>query len=144
MLKVRGLSGKGMQISPSVEDPDRSCKIACQDEQISHRYYLVNGDQGHFPFGTKCSKTEGRYCIRGRCIEFGVDDMPIMDSQIAINFNRNLLVPYYPHRRRRRSFLYYPMVNVTEFIDQRLMNELLSNFQLSRGDYYAEILIWKI
>lgn len=128
MLKVRGLSGKGMQISPTVEDPDRSCKIACQDETITHRYYLVNGEQGHFPFGTKCSKSDGRYCIRGRCLEFGIDDMPVLESQL--NVNRNILVPYYSAKRRKRSFLFYPMVNITEVVDQRLLNDLLSDFHL--------------
>lgn len=136
MLKVRGLSGKGMQISPTVEDPDRSCKIACQDEMLTHRYYLVNGEQGHFPFGTKCSKSDGRYCIRGRCLEFGIDDMPVLESQL--NVNRNILAPYYSsnRRRKRRSFLFYPMVNITEVVDQRLLNDLLSDFHLhiQRGE----------
>lgn len=140
MLKVRGLSGKGMQISPTVEDPDRSCKIACQDEFITHRYYLVNGEQGHFPFGTKCSKSDGRYCIRGRCLEFGIDDMPVLESQLRIN--RNLLLPYYnapstsKRRRKRRSFLFYPVVNVSEVVDQQLLNNLLADFhyQIQRGE----------
>lgn len=126
MMKVRGLSGKGMQISPTVEDPDRSCKISCQDARITHRYYLVNGEQGHFPFGTRCSKSDGRYCIRGRCLEFGIDDMPVVESQL--NVNRNLLVPR--RRRKRRSFLYYPVVNITEVVDQRLLNDLLADFHL--------------
>lgn len=132
MRKVRGLSGKGMQISPTVEDPDRSCKIACQDELITHRYYLVNGDQGHFPFGTKCSKSDGRYCIRGRCLEFGIDDMPVLESQIKVN--RNIVAPKYSYRRKR-SFLYYPVVNITELVDQRLLNDLLADYsyQLQRG-----------
>lgn len=134
MLKVRGLSGKGMQISPTVEDPDRSCKIACQDEFITHRYYLVNGEQGHYPFGTKCSKSDGRYCIRGRCLEFGIDDMPVLESQI--NVNSNILVPYYSSRRKKRSFLYYPHVNITEIVDQRLLNDLLADFHvhIQRGE----------
>lgn len=70
-LKVRGLSGKGMQIAPSVEDPDRSCRVACQDLYIGHRFYLVNGDHGLFPFGTRCSprnSNEKRYCVNGKCL----------------------------------------------------------------------------
>lgn len=68
--KVRGLSGIGMQISASVEDPDRSCKIACQDNYIKHRFYLVNGEQGFLPFGTKCSNqvNDKRYCVNGKCL----------------------------------------------------------------------------
>lgn len=57
-----------MQISPSIIDPDRGCKVACQDEYIYHRFYLVNGDHGYFPFGTKCSKTDNRYCVNGKCL----------------------------------------------------------------------------
>lgn len=67
--KVRGLSGIGMQIAPSVEDPDRSCRIACQDNFIRHRFYLVNGEQGHFPFGARCNHDElNRYCVNGKCL----------------------------------------------------------------------------
>lgn len=67
--KVRGLSGVGMQIAPSVEDPDRSCRIACQDNFIRHRFYLVNGEQGHFPFGARCNHDEpNRYCVNGKCL----------------------------------------------------------------------------
>lgn len=53
------------------EDPDRACRIACQDENVLHRFYLVNGEDGWFPFGTDCSHgdaTKKAYCIRGRCL----------------------------------------------------------------------------
>lgn len=68
---MRGLSGHGTQILASAGDPDRACKVACQDEYLSHRYYLVYGDQGHFPFGTKCSARgtdDNRYCVNGKCL----------------------------------------------------------------------------
>lgn len=67
-LKVRGLSGNGMQILPSIKDPDRGCKVACQDESLRHRFYFVNGEQGFFPFGTKCSSSDNRYCVNGKCL----------------------------------------------------------------------------
>lgn len=57
-----------MQISASIEDPDRSCKVACQDVFLRHRFYLVNGEQGYFPFGTKCSRNKSRYCVNGKCL----------------------------------------------------------------------------
>lgn len=71
--KVRGLSGHGTQILASASDPDRACKVACQDEYRPHRYYLVDGEQGHFPFGTKCAPLENdaddsRYCVNGKCL----------------------------------------------------------------------------
>uniref|UniRef100_A0A1B0GKN0 Putativedisintegrin and metalloproteinase with thrombospondin motifs 18 n=1 Tax=Lutzomyia longipalpis TaxID=7200 RepID=A0A1B0GKN0_LUTLO len=120
--KVRGLSGSGMQISPSIEDPDRSCKVACQDEYIGHRFYLVNGEQGYFPFGTKCSKTEKRFCVRGRCLEFGPDNMPLRESHsnLALYHNRK-------RRRRKRSFLDFAPVNITEKVSQELLDKLLDN-----------------
>lgn len=53
------------------EDPDRPCRVACQDETIPHRFYLVNGEDGWFPFGTDCSKgtaNKKAYCISGKCL----------------------------------------------------------------------------
>jgi thrombospondin motif-containing protein 18 len=89
--RVGRLSGVGMQIPPAVgkiqslqnsqntqkytfllqEDPDRPCRVACQDENILHRYYLVNGEEGWFPFGTDCSRSTSdkkAYCISGKCL----------------------------------------------------------------------------
>lgn len=124
--KVRGLSGSGMQISPSVEDPDRSCKVACQDEYIGHRFYLVNGEQGFFPFGTRCSKTEKRFCVRGRCLEFGHDNLPLRESHsnLALFHNQK-------RRRRKRSFINFAPVNITETISQELLDKLLNNINFS-------------
>ncbi|KAJ8924447.1 hypothetical protein NQ315_007244 [Exocentrus adspersus] len=85
--RVRRLSGLGMQISPSVEDPDRPCRIACQDDTISHRFYLVNGEEGWFPFGTDCSKGSSEkkaYCVSGKCLEFGPDDTPLSESEFTL------------------------------------------------------------
>ncbi|XP_030752678.1 A disintegrin and metalloproteinase with thrombospondin motifs adt-1 isoform X2 [Sitophilus oryzae] len=85
--RVRRLSGLGMQISPSLEDPDRPCRVACQDENISHRFYLVNGEDGWFPFGTDCSKgsTEKKaFCISGKCLAFGSDDTPLSESEFTL------------------------------------------------------------
>ncbi|VEN43849.1 unnamed protein product [Callosobruchus maculatus] len=85
--RVRRLSGLGMQISPAVEDPDRPCRIACQDDTISHRFYLVNGEDGWFPFGTDCSKgstDKKAYCISGKCLEFGSDDTPLSESEFTL------------------------------------------------------------
>lgn len=69
---MRGLSGHGTQILAGAGDPDRACKVACQDEYLSHRYYLVYGEQGYFPFGTQCSTHGGvddnRYCVNGQCL----------------------------------------------------------------------------
>ncbi|KAH1007972.1 hypothetical protein HUJ04_005135 [Dendroctonus ponderosae] len=85
--RVRRLSGLGMQISPSLEDPDRPCRVACQDENISHRFYLVNGEDGWFPFGTDCSRgstDKKAFCISGKCLGFGSDDTPLSESEFTL------------------------------------------------------------
>nr|XP_022913950.1 A disintegrin and metalloproteinase with thrombospondin motifs adt-1-like isoform X2 [Onthophagus taurus] len=85
--KVRRLSGLGIQISPIIEDPDRPCRVACQDESIQHRFYLVNGEDGWFPFGTDCSKGNSAkrgYCISGKCLEFGSDDTPLSQTEFTL------------------------------------------------------------
>lgn len=89
--KVRGLSGSGMQISPSANDPDRGCKVACQDEYIAYRFYLVNGEQGYFPFGTKCSRSDNdkRYCVNGKCLEFDENNIPFVEPQISLAHYRS-------------------------------------------------------
>lgn len=88
--KVRGLSGNGMQISPSTNDPDRGCKVACQDAYIAYRFYLVNGEQGYFPFGTKCSRMdENRYCVNGKCLEFDENNIPFVEPEISLAHYRS-------------------------------------------------------
>lgn len=90
--KVRGLSGNGMQIAPSTIDPDRGCKVACQDEFLSHRFYLVNGEHGFFPFGTKCSRSAGnenRYCVNGKCLQFDKQNIPLVESHISLALYRS-------------------------------------------------------
>ncbi|XP_018335694.1 A disintegrin and metalloproteinase with thrombospondin motifs adt-1 [Agrilus planipennis] len=81
--KVQGLSGFGLQIFPNdEEDVDRPCKVACQDDKILHRFYLVNGKGGWFPFGTECSGRNMKrkaYCVSGKCIEFTQEDVPLSE-----------------------------------------------------------------
>lgn len=79
-----------MQISPSTNDPDRGCKVACQDEHIAYRFYLVNGEQGYFPFGTKCSRADDkRYCVNGKCLEFDENNIPFVEPQITLAHYRS-------------------------------------------------------
>lgn len=88
---MRGLSGNGMQIAPSTIDPDRGCKVACQDEFLSHRFYLVNGEHGFFPFGTKCSRTvtDNRYCVNGKCLQFDKRNIPLVESHVSLALYRS-------------------------------------------------------
>ncbi|XP_062131413.1 A disintegrin and metalloproteinase with thrombospondin motifs 16 isoform X1 [Drosophila sulfurigaster albostrigata] len=121
--KVRGLSGHGSQISASIEEPDRSCRVGCQDEFITYRYYLVNGKNGHFPIGTRCSQVDRRYCLYGKCLEFGTDNMLKQQSHISLALFRSKR----DLQRQKRSFLYFDPVNITETITKPLLNNLVSS-----------------
>lgn len=124
-LKVRGLSGHGAQISASIEEPDRSCHVGCQDEYIKYRYYLVNGAKGYFPLGTRCSQVGRRFCVYGKCLEFGADNLPLQQSHISLalfSSGRDTA-----RIRQKRSFLYYDPVNITETITQDLLNSIVSS-----------------
>jgi hypothetical protein len=129
-MKVRGLSGNGMQIMPSIDDPDRSCRVACQDKFIAHRFYLVNGEQGFFPFGINCSFKSGednRYCVNGRCLKFGADDTPV--SGVFYN-NFNVGRSKRSLARSRRHFTYFPIQNYTEHVSKEYLNRLVKSVDL--------------
>ena len=125
---MRGLSGHGTQIAASVEDPDRSCRVGCQDESIHHRFYLVNGNYGHFPLGTRCSHNEERYCVQGKCLEFGPDQIPLKQSHISLAlFRSKRSLQRRKHLRSKRSFLYYEPVNITETLTQEFINNIVNS-----------------
>ena len=66
-FKISKLSGIGMQLSSTTADPDRACKVACQDRDFSYRFYMVSGEKGWFPYGTDCSRGIGRkdsFCVK--------------------------------------------------------------------------------
>ncbi|XP_075165715.1 ADAMTS metallopeptidase stall [Haematobia irritans] len=127
-LKVRGLSGHGTQIAASVEDPDRSCRVGCQDEFIQHRFYLVNGNYGHFPLGTRCSSSDERYCVQGKCLEFGPDKIPLQESHISLAlFRSRRSARKHHHIRKKRSFLYYDPVNITETLTQDFIDNIVDS-----------------
>ncbi|BES91313.1 Reprolysin (M12B) family zinc metalloprotease [Nesidiocoris tenuis] len=94
--KVRRLSGFGIQLLQTQDDEDRACRIACQDETVPNRFYLVNGEEGWFPFGTDCGKNNPSrlaYCVSGKCLDFNIDGSPIHES--VNNF------PRFKSRRKR-------------------------------------------
>ena len=117
-------------------DPDRGCKVACQDEYLRHRFYLVNGEQGYFPFGTKCSKTsDNRYCVNGKCLEFGEDNLPLVESYISLALyrsRREISDRIIEGKiRSKRSFLFYDPVNITEKISRQLLQRIIANLEFS-------------
>ena len=102
---------------------------------MDHRFYLVNGEHGFFPFGTKCSSykigDDKRFCVNGKCLKFGNDDVPIIGTLISnYNFNRskrNL-------RRPKRDFTYYkPSHSFIEFMNQDYIEQLLSHLNFKKG-----------
>ncbi|XP_045481420.1 A disintegrin and metalloproteinase with thrombospondin motifs adt-1-like isoform X2 [Harmonia axyridis] len=129
--RVRRLSGLGMQISPVIEDPDRPCRVACQDENISHRFYLVNGEEGWFPFGTDCtrgSSDKKAYCISGKCLEFGSDGTPLSENE----FTLPLL------SRTKRSLYKNSNTRIIVKLDQKELDNIVHdlNRTISGQDYY--------
>lgn len=50
---------------------DRPCRLACQDQTVQHRFYIVNGEVGWFPFGTDCARGDPdrqAFCLSGKCL----------------------------------------------------------------------------
>lgn len=83
MTEVDQLSGIGMQLSSTKDDPDRACTVACQDARLNYRFYRVNGGDGWFPFGTDCARgTAGRsaYCLNGKCLDFSNEGTPLRNT----------------------------------------------------------------
>ncbi|KAF5283864.1 hypothetical protein FQA39_LY04684 [Lamprigera yunnana] len=121
--RVRRLSGFGMQISAALEDPDRPCRVACQDENITHRFYLVNGEDGWFPFGTDCSKgvpDKKAFCVSGKCLKFGSDDTPLSESEFTL-----------PLLSRAKRSLYKNGTKVTVILEDRELEDIIRMFNKS-------------
>jgi a disintegrin and metalloproteinase with thrombospondin motifs 18 len=130
-MKVRGLSGKGMQIASSVEDPDRSCRVACQDKFIAHRFYLVNGEHGFFPFGINCSFRSGderRFCVNGKCIKFGLDDTPA-SGYFFSQYSAGRMRRSVESGRAKRHYTYYQNDNFTEHVSKDYLNRLIKSIE---------------
>ncbi|CAG9832516.1 unnamed protein product [Diabrotica balteata] len=82
------------------KDPDRSCRVACQDALISHRFYLVNGEDGWFPFGTDCSKgmpaNKKAYCVSGNLSSNGLNQFNI-DLNNPVHISIGSEEDFHPH-----------------------------------------------
>jgi hypothetical protein len=136
-MKVRGLSGRGMQIAPSVEDPDRSCRVACQDKFIAHRFYLVNGEHGYFPFGISCSfkaNDDKRFCVNGKCIKFGADETPV-SGMFFNNFSARMKRSASNSTRIRRHYTNFPNQNYTENLTNDYLQGLIKSFDFHHKNY---------
>ncbi|XP_050551061.1 A disintegrin and metalloproteinase with thrombospondin motifs 16 isoform X2 [Spodoptera frugiperda] len=139
--RVRRLSGLGMQISPALEDPDRPCRIACQDERVSHRFYLVNGHEGWFPLGTSCGKRNASYCVSGKCLEFGPDNTPVSEMVFTLPLlsrGGNASVSWrtsrsVSSRHRRRRSLGAQRITVKATLDQTHLDDIIARLNLTHN-----------
>ncbi|XP_050521162.1 A disintegrin and metalloproteinase with thrombospondin motifs adt-1-like isoform X2 [Daktulosphaira vitifoliae] len=124
--KVQRLSGLGMQLSSVSDDLDRPCKLACQDQVVPHRFYIVNGETGWFPFGTDCSRGDTdrkAFCLGGKCLEFGLDNMPMSTDALTIHSNFSL------NNRIKRGLTY--LKNIPK-PDQKTLEQLLNLKNIER------------
>ncbi|XP_063229132.1 A disintegrin and metalloproteinase with thrombospondin motifs adt-1 [Bacillus rossius redtenbacheri] len=124
---VHKLSGLGMQISPNAEDPDRPCRVACQDAEVNHRFYLVNGEDGWFPFGTDCTRgVPGRkaFCISGKCLEFGPSDTPLQEVEYAL-----------PLLGRGKRSVQYNVTRVMSLLSPDQLSQIISQLNLSGAGF---------
>ncbi|KAJ0174316.1 hypothetical protein K1T71_010462 [Dendrolimus kikuchii] len=125
--RVTRLSGLGMQISPALEDPDRPCRIACQDERVSHRFYLVNGQEGWFPLGTSCGKRNTSYCVSGKCLEFGPDNTPLSEMVFTLPLlPRNATGGDARRGSRHRRSLSHDRITVKATLDHRHLQDIIA------------------
>ncbi|KAG7301272.1 hypothetical protein JYU34_014187 [Plutella xylostella] len=132
--RVRRLSGLGMQISPALEDPDRPCRVACQDEGVSHRFYLVNGQEGWFPLGTACGKRNTSYCVSGKCLEFGPDNTPLSEMVFTLPLlNRTTHSAVRRHSSRHRRSLQREKVVVTATLKQSHLDHIIKHLNFTEN-----------
>ncbi|CAG9127490.1 unnamed protein product [Plutella xylostella] len=143
--RVRRLSGLGMQISPALEDPDRPCRVACQDAGVSHRFYLVHGQEGWFPLGTPCGGGNASYCVSGKCLEFGPDNTPLSEMVFTLPLlNRTTHSAVRRHSSRHRRSLQREKVVVTATLKQSHLDHIIKhlNFTENKNEpilYYEHI-----
>ncbi|XP_039277174.1 A disintegrin and metalloproteinase with thrombospondin motifs adt-1 [Nilaparvata lugens] len=117
--RVRRLSGLGMQLSATADDSDRPCRLACQDDSVLHRFYLVNGEEGHFPFGTDCSRgdlSRRAFCVSGKCLDFGSDDAPLKEYLYSAGLNQ--MQKSIGEFRKSRVERNAPLLSIAQFAPQ--------------------------
>ena len=84
---------------------------------------MVSGEKGWFPYGTDCSRGIGSkdaYCVKGRCLEFGLDGTPLyvphLGEEKAI------------HYLFKRSLILNTTARVAGSIDQEYLEQIVRDF----------------
>ncbi|GBP35802.1 A disintegrin and metalloproteinase with thrombospondin motifs 18 [Eumeta japonica] len=134
--RVRRLSGLGMQISPVLDEPDRPCRIACQDEGVQHRFYLVNGQEGWFPLGTACGKQNSSYCISGKCLEFGPDNTPLSETVYTLPLLSSNSTFW---RSRHKRSLQHDRITVKATLNQEHLAAIIATLNLTDNSRFTSM-----
>ncbi|VVC96184.1 unnamed protein product [Leptidea sinapis] len=108
------------------------------NEHVSHRFYLVNGQEGWFPLGTACGKRNASYCVSGKCLEFGEDLTPLSESVFTLPLlpredngnSRHINVDVRQSSRHKRS-LHRDRVTVKASLDRQDLDEIIARLNLT-------------
>ena len=84
---------------------------------------MVSGEKGWFPYGTDCSRGIGSrdaYCVKGRCLEFGLDGTPLYVPLLGEeNVNHYLF---------KRSLILNTTTRIAGSIDQEYLEQIVRDF----------------
>lgn len=133
-LQSPRLSGSGIQLGSVSGDPDRACKIACQDVSIGYRFYVVSSKDGWFPTGTSCgSDIERAFCVLGKCLEFGQDRTPLyaVSNETMRDIQQILNRPRSLRHFHKRELQVQPPTRVAGSIEQEYLQELIQQVNLT-------------
>ena len=84
---------------------------------------MVSGEKGWFPYGTDCSRGIGSkdaYCVKGRCLEFGMDGTPLY---VPLLGEENEI-----HYLFKRSLILNGTTRIAGSIDQKYLEEIVRDF----------------
>ena len=84
---------------------------------------MVSGEKGWFPYGTDCSRGIGSkdaYCVKGRCLEFGLDGTPLY---VPLLGEENAI-----HYLFKRSLILNTTTRIAGSIDQEYLEQIVRDF----------------
>ena len=84
---------------------------------------MVSGEKGWFPYGTDCSRGIGSkdaYCVKGRCLEFGLDGTPLYAPLLGEEKTIHYLF--------KRSLILNTTTRIAGSIDQEYLEQIVRDF----------------